>query len=69
VLLEIYPRGEGTGTAGVRLGFAVPDLAQAVAAVRVVGGGVVSLPEASPWGQRAVVEDVDGHRIELLQRA
>jgi len=69
VLLEIYPLGERASTAGVRLGFVVPNLALAVAAVRVVGGAVVSLPQPGPWGLRAVVEDADGHRIELLQGA
>ena len=29
------------------------------------GAKVVFAPKSSPWGRRAVVEDPDGHRVEL----
>jgi len=67
VVLEIYPRGDGGDTLGVRLGFRVASAEATVAAAQSAGGSVVSPPRQSPWGLRAVVADPDGHRIELLE--
>src|SRR5262245_44186016 len=66
-VLEVYPRGEGGGTLGVRLGFRVASVADAVAAAQGAGGSVVSPARESPWGLRAVVADPDGHRVELVE--
>src|SRR5688572_15753187 len=66
-VFEIYPRGDGPPSSGVRLGFRVPSVGDAVAAVQRIGGEVVSPPGEGPWGVRAVVADPDGHRVELSQ--
>src|SRR5690242_15027919 len=55
VILEVYPRGSGGDTLGVRLGFRVASLAAVVAAIQNAGGTVASPPQDSPWGLRAVV--------------
>ena len=67
VLFEIYPRGEGPTTAGVRLGFRVASVASVVWAVQQLGASVTSPPAEGHWGLRAVVVDPDGHRVELTQ--
>jgi lactoylglutathione lyase len=67
VVLEVYPRGDGGSTLGLRLGFRVGSVAAAVLAASAAGGSVVSPPRESPWGRRAVVADPDGHRVELVE--
>jgi catechol 2,3-dioxygenase-like lactoylglutathione lyase family enzyme len=67
VVFEVYPQGDGPSSLGVRLGFRVGSVAEAVEAARAAGGAVVSEPRPSPWGVRAVVADPDAHRIELLE--
>ena len=68
VVFEIYPRkAETDSTTSVRLGFHVPSVDAAVLAIQEAGGQVVSAPQESEWGRRAVVEDLDGHRIELTE--
>jgi predicted enzyme related to lactoylglutathione lyase len=67
VVLEIYPRTATTVTSGVRLGFQVASLDEAVAALEEVGADLLASPAESPWGRRAIVADLDGHRIELTE--
>jgi catechol 2,3-dioxygenase-like lactoylglutathione lyase family enzyme len=61
-VLQLYPR-RGPETRGMRLGLSVSDLAAAVAAVERIGGRVVRT-EATQTPS-AIVEDPDGHTIEL----
>lgn len=66
LVFEIYPRkAESESSDATRLGFAVPDVDAAVAALLSAGGTPVTEPKDSPWGRRAVVADPDGHRVEL----
>jgi predicted enzyme related to lactoylglutathione lyase len=67
VVLEVYPRGSGGDTLGVRLGFRVASLSTVLADVQAAGGSLLSPPQHSPWGVRAVVVDPDGHRVELVE--
>jgi predicted enzyme related to lactoylglutathione lyase len=69
VVFEVYPAADALGTSGVRLGFRVPSVAEAVAAAHEAGGSIVTPPRASPWGLRAVVSDPDGHRVELAEES
>ena len=66
-LLEIYPLGNGAVTTGIRLGFSVPALAASIAAAVEAGGKLISPPQSSSWGQRAVLSDPEGHKVELLE--
>lgn len=69
VVFEIYPYNEGSqDTTATRIGFTVNNIETAMAALTAAGGTVVSKPKQSPWGQRAVIDDPDGHRVELLER-
>ena len=68
-VFELYPLSpDGPSTLGTRIGFSVPSLDSAVAALSDYPGAVISPPKDSEWGRRAVVADPDGHRIELLQQ-
>ena len=68
-VFEIYPLSpDGPSTLGTRIGFGVPSLDAAIAALDEYPEAVISPPKDSPWGHRAVVADPDGHRVELLQR-
>lgn len=68
-VFEIYPLSpDGLSTLGTRIGFSVPSLDSAVAALSEYPGAVISAPKDAEWGRRAVVADPDGHRIELLQQ-
>jgi lactoylglutathione lyase len=70
VVLEVYPLAEdGTpADATTRLGFVVPRLAEVVDELRSVGAPMVTQPQATQWGLRAVVRDPDGRAVELYQR-
>ena len=69
LILEIYPRTSGHGTTVLRIGFIVSDLEAAVADAVDCGAKVIRPAEATPWGYRAVLEDSEGHRIEVTARS
>ena len=67
-VFEIYPRmGDADSTKAVRIGFRVPSVDAAIERLQQIGVTVVSPPKDSPWGRRAVVDDFDGHRVELTE--
>jgi len=67
-VFEIYPRTDAKdSTSRTRLGFRVASLDQTIAALQQSGAKIVSSPKDTPWGRRAVVDDPDGHRVELTQ--
>lgn len=67
-VFEIYPlSSKGATTLGTRIGFRVPSLDALIAALGDFPEAIITPPQESPWGRRAVVADPDGHRIELLQ--
>lgn len=67
MVFEIYPRGNGPTTAGVRLGFRVESVAAAVSAVQQLGAEIASPPKETTQSLRGVIVDPDRHRIELIQ--
>ena len=68
VVFEIYPRmSKEDSTSATRLGFRVMSVDDAVAGLQQLGAKVVSPPKESPWGRRAVIDDPDGHRVELTE--
>jgi predicted enzyme related to lactoylglutathione lyase len=50
-----------------RIGFRVPSVDLALAALKDYPEAVVSGARDSEWGRRAIVADPDGNRVELLQ--
>jgi lactoylglutathione lyase len=66
-VFEIYPlQGSALPTTGVRLGFQVEDIHSVFASLVNKGAQAMQYPSASPWGERAVIKDMDGHVVELL---
>ncbi len=67
-VFELYPASERCPATTVRLGFVIESIAAVLAQWRGAGCNVISAPENSPYGLRAVIADPDGYRIELTQR-
>lgn len=65
-VFEIYPvdRDEET-TRNLRVGFAVKDVKATVSNLVEAGAKVIRAPMDSPWGLRAVVQDLEGHKVEI----
>jgi lactoylglutathione lyase len=67
-VFEIYPANSANeSTVSTRLGFSVPSLADALSRLRHLEATVLSEPSDTPFGRRAVVQDFDGHKIELYE--
>lgn len=67
-VFEVYPRqSEIDSTLGTRIGFRLNELDQLVKILRESNSKIIVAPKDSPWGRRAVVEDPDGHKVELIQ--
>lgn len=63
--LEIYPlEDESLKTVGTRLGFSVDCIETTIASCN---GRVLSRLKTTAWGKRAVIEDPEGHKIELVE--
>lgn len=63
LVFELYPRGSGPSTEGLRLGLAVADLT-----AMTVRCGTAVVEDCERAGQRVVVvRDPDGHKVELTQ--
>ena len=70
-VLEIYPlpKGMTAADATTRLGFLVEALDGLVQVLGEKGFKIVAEPAQTEWGYVAVVQDVDGRKIELTERA
>ena len=67
-VFEIYPqRPNQASSTGTRLGFRLSEIDTVVANLAANGISIISPLTNSTWGRRAVVEDFDGHRVELLE--
>jgi predicted enzyme related to lactoylglutathione lyase len=67
-IFEIYPKSpKGESTTATRLGFGVPNVDEACERVVLMSGRIVTPPQPSLWGRRAVVSDPEGHRVELVE--
>ena len=67
-VLEIYPlEDEADTTTGTRIGFTVDHVDDVVRQVET--GAVLTPPRVTRWGKRAVLQDPEGHRVELVERA
>jgi catechol 2,3-dioxygenase-like lactoylglutathione lyase family enzyme len=66
-VFELYPLTQAqTPTTSTRVGFRVSSVDELLPKLRSLGTEVVSPPQDSPWGRRAVVKDLDGHSVELV---
>ena len=51
-----------------RLGFSVEDLDKTVHKLQELSIAIHTLPKQTRWGYRAVVEDFDGRKVELIEK-
>ncbi len=67
-VFEVYPRRSASdSTSAARIGFSVPSLGSILTKLAAIGAEVVAEARESEWGWRAVVRDLDGHTVELLE--
>jgi lactoylglutathione lyase len=62
-VFELYPQTESESSTSV------DDVECAVRDAEASGGTILIAPRGSAWGLRAVVVDLDGHKIELTERS
>ncbi|PHR93850.1 MAG: hypothetical protein COA78_32625 [Blastopirellula sp.] len=66
-VFELYPLAKDQlPTTSTRVGFSVPDLDAVIKELKLLGTEVLSEPKQTEWGYRAVVKDLDGHTVELV---
>jgi len=68
LIFEVYSkRNEGDDTTPMRFGYLVEDIESALKRIKEFPINIVSEPKESPWGKRMVLDDPEGHRIELTE--
>lgn len=66
-VFEIYPAtAKFPATVGTRIGFEVDHCDDVVAILTAAGHTIPTMPSDSPWGRRAVANDPDGHKVEII---
>lgn len=66
-VFEIYPLREGQApTTSTRIGFSVDAVDPYIEEMLAAGGTLVEPPHDSEWGRRAVLQDPEGHKVELI---
>ncbi|RAJ79015.1 hypothetical protein CLV59_10675 [Chitinophaga dinghuensis] len=68
-VLELYPLPKGTPSPDItnRLGFVVANLEQTIKTLRGMDATIVSEPAQQEWGYTAIIQDLDGRKIELTE--
>lgn len=66
-VFEIYPftKSITVTDASLRLGFEVNNLIQTLENLKNSNWMILSEPQETPWGLTAIVQDLDGRKIEL----
>jgi catechol 2,3-dioxygenase-like lactoylglutathione lyase family enzyme len=68
-VFEIYPLTDADHpTTSTRLGFSVASCDEVTRRIHDAGYKVRSRPNDAPWGRVAVVEDFDGHKVEITEK-
>jgi len=69
-VLEIYPLPKGVTTpdSTTRLGFVVEQLDTLIKELEAQGITIVAAPSKTEWGYTAIVQDLDGRKIELAEK-
>jgi len=68
-VFEIYPLPPNHDQVAetIRLGFAIENLKAKIPYLEKSNWKILSLPQQSSFGYRAVVQDVDGRKVELYE--
>jgi hypothetical protein len=69
IVFEIYPflKNQITVDVSTRLGFNVQSLASTIQQLEKLNAIIVQAPKMTKWGKRAIVKDLDGRKVELIQ--
>lgn len=69
LIFEIYPLNgsQAQPDKTTRLGFKIENLEQKIEEIQNKGFRVISPPQNSDFGYRAVIEDLDGRKVELTE--
>lgn len=72
MVIEIFPGQPGTApdrknAGATMLGFRVERLDDILETLRTARSVIITEPQTSTWGYRAVVQDPDGRAVELTQ--
>jgi len=68
-VFEIYPLSpDHQATVSTRIGFEVESVDETVNGALSAGAKLIVPAKHGPWGYRAVIADLDGHRVELTER-
>ena len=66
-VFEIYPLPKSVSVADstTRLGFSVDDLDKFIYSLADTNWKIISPPNRTSWGYSAIIQDIDGRKIEL----
>lgn len=72
VIVELYAGKPGVAPdrrqgGATMLGFQVLDLNATLTTIRALDSVVITEPQTTPWGRRALVQDPDGRAIDLSE--
>ncbi|MFS0879449.1 hypothetical protein CHH83_07640 [Bacillus sp. 7586-K] len=67
LVFEIYPSQSRQIDATIRIGFDVDNIERIIEKLRLRKAQVVTEPTVSILGKRAVLEDPDGRKVELVE--
>ena len=70
LVFEIYPLTKSMSKAddSIRLGFSVPDVSKTIDNIKNTNWIIRSNPTETEWGLTAVLQDLDGRKVELIKR-
>ena len=71
IVFEIYPllKSQTIPDISTRLGFKVQSLDVIIQKLESLNIKIVQSPKMTKWGKRAVVKDLDGRKVELIETA
>ncbi|WP_299678812.1 hypothetical protein [uncultured Dokdonia sp.] len=66
-VFEIYPftKSMKEADASLRLGFDIKNLFQTIEILKNTNWQILSEVQETPWGPKAIVQDLDGRKVEL----
>lgn len=69
-VFEIYPltKSMTVADASLRLGFDVHNLPQTIETLKETNWKILSDIQKTPWGQTAVIQDLDGRKVALKDK-
>lgn len=70
-VFEIYPsdrKNKDSLSNLIRLGFSVKNLEKTIEEIKDTNWKIVAKPNVTEWGKVAVVQDLDGRKVELKEQ-